>query len=176
MAGTKIAKILIDRGTEANLPFGFALGRLYLTTDTHKLFAGQGLSSPLVQITGNNAGLNFRGAWTSLATYLVNDLVTFDNTLYIALGSSTNEEPDLFPAAWDVVISPSFSDTDFYNYVQSSPSSTWVITHNLNVPGPSVVVQDSTNTQILVETHFDNSNQVTLKFSAPESGVATVNI
>jgi len=53
---TKIAKIRVSRGTEANLPFGYEIGRLYLTTDTHKLFAGQGLNLPLVEVAGGGGG------------------------------------------------------------------------------------------------------------------------
>lgn len=59
-----------------------------------------------------------------------------------------------------------------FSFTQSIASSTWVIVHNLGAP-VSVTVQDSTNTEVEVETHFDSINQVTLKFSAPESGSAT---
>jgi hypothetical protein len=169
---TKKAKIIVDRGPESALPFGFEIGRMYITTDTHKIYAGQGLTMPLVQLTGNNAGLNFRGPWSSLTNYSPNDLVTFSNTLYIALNASLNEQPDLFPSNWDVVVSGNNTDTDSFVFTQSSPSSTWVIPHNLGL-SPAVVVEDSTGTQVFVETHFDNGNQVTLKFGGPESGRAT---
>jgi hypothetical protein len=59
-----------------------------------------------------------------------------------------------------------------FAFVQSSALATWVIVHNLGL-SPAVVVQDSTNTQVFVETVFTNSNTVTLNFAAPESGMAT---
>jgi hypothetical protein len=49
---TKRVKIIVDRGLEADKPLVFELGRLYITTDTHRLFAGQGLTLPMVEIGG----------------------------------------------------------------------------------------------------------------------------
>lgn len=71
------------------------------------------------------------------------------------------------------VVTATGGDVDSFLFTQSIPAADWVIVHNLNV-SPAVVVEDSTNTQVFVETHFDTSNQVTLHFSAPESGRATL--
>jgi hypothetical protein len=102
---TKRVKIIVDRGLEANLPFGFEPGRLYVCEDTRKIFAGQGVSLPLVLVGTGQTGLNFRGAWSGLPTYNTNDLVTFNNALYICLNLNSNERPDLFPADWEVIVS-----------------------------------------------------------------------
>lgn len=172
MGITKRAKIIVDRGLEADLPFGFEIGRMYITTDTHKIFAGQGLSQPLVQLTGNNAGLNFRGAWNSLVNYNANDLVTFNNSLFIALNANINEQPDLFPADWDLVITGNATDTFFFT--QSTPATVWTITHNLG-KHPAVTVEDSTHREVFAEKHFTSNNQVQVFFNAPESGYASCN-
>lgn len=172
MGTTKRAKIIVDRGLEADLPFGFEIGRMYITTDSHKIFAGQGLSNPLVQLTGNNAGLLFRGAWSNVLNYNPNDLVTFDNSLFIALHASINEQPDLFPADWDLVITGNATDTFFFT--QSIPATTWTIDHNLG-KHPAVTVEDSTHRQVITEVHFNSNNQVQVFFNAPEIGFASCN-
>jgi hypothetical protein len=59
-----------------------------------------------------------------------------------------------------------------FAFFQSSPLATWVILHNLNQFPLQVSVMDSTNTEVMVQTHFDSANQVSLLFSAPESGTA----
>jgi hypothetical protein len=50
MSSTKVSKILIARGLEANVPTGWEIGRLYLATDTGHIFFGQGASLPLGQV------------------------------------------------------------------------------------------------------------------------------
>jgi hypothetical protein len=65
VANTKIAKVLISRGLKADLPASYELGRLYLTTDTHELFVGQGLSNPLLRVGVSLRGLIVRGAWNN---------------------------------------------------------------------------------------------------------------
>ena len=55
MGITKKVRIIVDRGLEADLPQppkAFVPGRIYITTDTHKIFHGQGLNLPMVDITG----------------------------------------------------------------------------------------------------------------------------
>jgi len=59
-----------------------------------------------------------------------------------------------------------------YRFTQSSPSSTWVIVHDLNSVPLNMTVMDSTDTQVLVEANFTSNNVVTLHFTAPESGTA----
>src|ERR1700728_2794851 len=48
-------------------------------------------------------------------------------------------------------------------FTQSVAAAIWNITHNLGL-SPAVVVQDSTNTQVLVETYFVDANNVRLLF------------
>jgi hypothetical protein len=63
--------------------------------------------------------------------------------------------------------------SDYVVYNQSAASDTWVITHNLGL-SPAVIVQDSTNTQVMVETEFTDPDTVTLTFAGAESGMATL--
>ena len=67
---------------------------------------------------------------------------------------------------------PEIPEVIEFGFVQSTALATWVIVHNLGL-SPAVVVQDSTNTQVFVETVFTDSNTVQLNFAAPESGMAT---
>ena len=61
-----------------------------------------------------------------------------------------------------------------YVYVQSSPSATWVITHNLN-KYCSVTVVDSADNTVYGEVLYNSRNQVTLTFSGAFSGEAFFN-
>ena len=61
-----------------------------------------------------------------------------------------------------------------YVYVQSSPSATWVINHNLN-KYCSVTVVDSADNIVFGEVLYNSLNQVTLTFSGAFSGEAFFN-
>lgn len=61
-----------------------------------------------------------------------------------------------------------------YVYTQSSPSATWVISHNL-AKYPSVTVVDSANNMVFGEVLYDSANQVTLTFAGAFSGKAFFN-
>jgi hypothetical protein len=59
-------------------------------------------------------------------------------------------------------------------YVQSSPSATWVVNHNLN-KYCSVTVVDSADNTVYGEVLYNSLNQVTLTFSGAFSGEAFFN-
>lgn len=61
----------------------------------------------------------------------------------------------------------------FYTHVQGSPSITWVINHNLD-GYPTAVVFDSANSQCEGTFSYQNSNQMTITFTAPFSGTAYI--
>jgi hypothetical protein len=61
-----------------------------------------------------------------------------------------------------------------YVYVQTSPSATWVINHNLN-KYCSVTVVDSADNIVFGEVLYNSLNQVTLTFSGAFSGEAFFN-
>ena len=63
----------------------------------------------------------------------------------------------------------------FYRFDQSSPSSTWVVVHNLN-KFPSVTVVDSAGSPALGTVTYDSMNQLTIDFDgAAFSGRAYLN-
>lgn len=66
------------------------------------------------------------------------------------------------------------SQLPIYVHTQSSPSTTWTITHNLN-KYPSVTIIDSANDEVIGEVRFTSINQVVLTFSAAFSGKAFLN-
>ena len=59
-------------------------------------------------------------------------------------------------------------------YTQTTPSSTWTITHNLN-SFPSVTTVDISNVQIVGDLSYTNVNQLIVNFSAPVDGKAYLN-
>jgi hypothetical protein len=59
-------------------------------------------------------------------------------------------------------------------FVQSSPSTTWVIVHNLN-KWPSATIVDSGNSVIIPSIQYDSVNQITATFGSPTSGKAYLN-
>jgi len=57
--------------------------------------------------------------------------------------------------------------------MQSVPSATWTINHNLN-GHPTVVVLDSANTQCEGNISYTDDNTMVVTFSAAFSGIAYV--
>lgn len=48
------------------------------------------------------SGFTWHDAWSSATSYVVNDLVSFSGTVYKAIASNTNQEPDLHAESWVV--------------------------------------------------------------------------
>ena len=61
-----------------------------------------------------------------------------------------------------------------YVFIQSTPSATWAITHNLG-KFPSVSVVDSANTVVYGDINYINENSLTVTFSAAFGGKAYMN-
>jgi len=61
-----------------------------------------------------------------------------------------------------------------YVFIQSTPSATWTITHNLG-KFPSVSVVDSANTVVYGNIDYINENSLTITFSAAFGGKAYMN-
>jgi hypothetical protein len=70
------------------------------------------------------------------------------------------------------VVSVSYVDT--YTHTQSSPASTWTVTHNMN-KYPSVTIVDSAGTTVDGSVDFINLNSVTINFCGAFSGKAYFN-
>lgn len=56
-------------------------------------------------------------------------------------------------------------------YAQASPSTTWVINHNLGGK-PSVTVVDSADTVVIGDVRYNSNSLVTIEFTAAFSGYA----
>ena len=91
-------------------------------------------------------------------------------TLLSSLGGF-EEESDYLISLLQIETLP--SDKNFV-YTQGAPSSTWVVTHNLD-KYPSVTVVDSANSIVVGSVEYDSVNQVTLTFSSDFSGKAFFN-
>jgi len=61
-----------------------------------------------------------------------------------------------------------------YTFNQDTPSTTWSINHALD-KHPSVTIVDSSGNHIMGETLYNDSNNITLTFTAPFAGVAYLN-
>jgi hypothetical protein len=61
-----------------------------------------------------------------------------------------------------------------YVHVQSVPSSTWVIDHNLDKM-PSVRVEDSSGNDVVGDYRYDSNNRMTLTFAGSFAGTAYLN-
>lgn len=70
------------------------------------------------------------------------------------------------------VVSVSYVDT--YTHNQSSPASTWTITHNMN-KYPSVTIVDSAGTTVDGSVDYTSLNAVTINFCGAFSGKAYFN-
>jgi hypothetical protein len=94
MSSISVAKLKVRRGKDNDRKQVILdQGELGFTTDTHRLFVGDGLT-----IGGLNASINFYTAtsFTNLTVAQVGDLVfrTDTNTLYALTGTTTGNLPD----------------------------------------------------------------------------------
>jgi hypothetical protein len=61
-----------------------------------------------------------------------------------------------------------------FQFTQSAAVNPWIVAHNLGLMPLNVVVMNSQNLQVLVETEYLDVNTVQLNFAAPESGFVTI--
>ena len=66
------------------------------------------------------------------------------------------------------------SGDSHYTFIQSSPATQWLISHNLN-KNPAISVIDSNGDSILPDITYLSSNDVVLTFNVPTSGEAYFN-
>ena len=67
-----------------------------------------------------------------------------------------------------------FKQNSHFIHVQSTPSTTWNVTHNLQ-KYPSVVVVDSAGTVVIGSVTYNTTSSVTLQFENAFSGKAYFN-
>lgn len=61
-----------------------------------------------------------------------------------------------------------------FTFTQSSPATSWSITHNLSKK-PSVTVVDSADTVVVGDVEYNDLNSLTITFTAAFSGKAYLN-
>lgn len=96
---------------------------------------------------------------------VVDDTKTTSNNLWTA--SQTNS------AITSAVSSSTNSDKNFV-FNQNTPSSSWVISHNLN-KYVTVTIVDSAENVVVGDILYNSLNQITVNFSGAFSGIAYIN-
>lgn len=137
---------------------------------------------------GADAVWEFRGAFNSLDSYAVGDIVTYaGQTWYCIVASGPNSTPG--SGNWTLLAAKG-SQGDLgptgpqgpqgeagetqviaYTHNQSAVSDTWIINHGLSFQ-PSVQVVDSAGSTIEGVVNYNSSSQLTVQFSVALSGTA----
>jgi hypothetical protein len=76
-----------------------------------------------VRLTASNTGLNNttnKGEWSNQTAYVINDAVTFGDSQYVALKTSTDKQPNTNPLSWSQV-----KTTYRTNFINNSSTSTF---------------------------------------------------
>lgn len=98
----------------------------------------------------------------------------------IVLGFDVTQNFDVITITLNFLDGSSLSDSftisgdKAYVYTQSTPSSSWVVTHNLS-KFASVTIVDTSNNVVDAEVVYDSNNQVTINFAVPFAGKAYIN-
>lgn len=133
MGTTWEAKINVGGGPKATMPILDA-GELSATTDTLELYIGDGTANHLIGPSAD-AGINWRGAWSSATSYAVNDAVSIGGSSYICTAANTNQQP---PNAtyWDVLAQEGASGSGVSGVTASAPlTSSGGNTPNISLTG-----------------------------------------
>jgi hypothetical protein len=129
---------------------------------------------------GGGSGFNWRGTWSSAANYLANDVVSYGGGAYIASGSNINQQPDISPSYWSLIvqggISQAYADAHYRTkasdiWTQGVAATVWTITHNLGTY-PAVTILDSAGTLIETDITWPDANTVVSTSAYPFSGEA----
>ncbi len=83
------------------------------------------------QVTWNQRGANWRGAWTASATYAINDAVAFQGSSYIATASNTATVPTT-TTKWAVLAHAGSPTKPNVHFAQSSGTSTMSASGGVN--------------------------------------------
>ena len=54
------------------------------------------------EIGATSINVQLKDVWDKTVSYVVNDVVTYENIMYIALKANTNVQPDTTPSTWQV--------------------------------------------------------------------------
>lgn len=82
-----------------------AAGEIGAETDTNRFKVGTG--STAWNSLGYSTGVQWKGTWSSATAYVVNDIVTLSNIVYIAILAGTNQNPVTATTYWTVMVTGS---------------------------------------------------------------------
>lgn len=118
------------------------------------------------------SGFNFRGTFSSGATYASGDVVTYLGSSYICILATSGSNLPTNATYWSLLAQK--GEAASYVFTQGVPSTTWTIVHNLGV-FPSVTVVDSGGSVQIGDVLYVSANEITLTFSAAFAGKAYLN-
>lgn len=118
------------------------------------------------------SGFNFRGTFSSGATYASGDVVTYLGSSYICILATSGSNLPTNATYWSTLAQK--GEAASYVFTQGVPSTTWTIVHNLGI-FPSVTVVDSGGSVQIGEVLYVSANEITLTFSAAFAGKAYLN-
>lgn len=118
-------------------------------------------------------GTNWRGAYSSSASYVTGDLVKEGGIIYVCKAPCQGV-PVSNAGYWDVFLSVSETGDLSYHFQQATPSAVWTIVHNMG-KYPSVMVVDSAGTVVEGAVEYLDANSLKVYFSAPFGGDAYLN-
>jgi hypothetical protein len=145
-------KLLLSDGTvsmAANLNLGgFLINSLadaVASTDAVNLSQVNALIAAAV--TAGLVPFTFEGAYSSGTTYAVNELVSFNNVLYICIAATTGNDPDVSPTYWTVVVAGTGPQTATTASLTTATGSNTiaVVAGEAFSPGQVVVVASGSN-------------------------------
>lgn len=117
------------------------------------------------------SGYGITNAYTKTEVDNLLDTVEGNEVVSMSITGAETKSLNLHQADGGTV---SVSYVDTYTHTQSSPSSTWTITHNMN-KYPSVTIVDSAGTTVDGSVDYISLNAVTINFCGAFSGKAYFN-
>lgn len=128
-------------------------------------------------------GLVWRGRWDAKVTYAKGDAVFFTGSSWIATGPSRGQIPSSPGTPWDLLAQSGSAGADgadgasggaggaSFNFVQSTPSDTWVINHLLGYR-PAIELFTVGGAEFQADILHTSDNQAIVYLAAPFAGSA----
>jgi len=182
IAGQNNYSFLIDDATEgiisgpgANAAFSSITSLRFTNTSAAEV----DVSAYLTTLIGHNVILARLDNPNNFGVYVLNTFTVdaSDNRYYDATFTLVTANGNITGGKYyGFAVYPAIESGDDLNFTftQSTPATSWSITHNLG-KFPSVSVVDSANTQVIGEVDYIDDNSLTITFTAAFSGKAYLN-
>lgn len=176
VSGRETGSISLPDSTGGTIPFSTITDLVFSKIN----LAGKTITNYLEYLEGKYIFIFETSNINNFAKYRLTDITNrFSQVAFLDIevefveGQGSFEPGKLYSFIEKGIVSTLSGDKSFL-YTQVSASDTWVITHNLG-KRPSVTVVDSGSSVVYGNTTYNGTNQVTINFSAPFSGVAYLN-